>query len=325
MARIDLDTGSGNIRISDSNSLWFVRTDSQSGFKQNKDDYLIEELVYPNFNYDFCYFQKFKIADDILNQFLLRTDNADISKVELFNAQTDVLDSDLTGDLTDVTPGGSFTEETYGALVWYNHTIDTSLLGGYYYLLITLDNSETYESMPFYIFHFDDEDGVKIQWRNDVSSKYDDGIYQDGTYLFETRLDARIYDMEFGDNSENYVGFNETTQILKGRPLRSEILEYGPVHWFVAQLLNNASQHDYFYVNGKRYVADGGIEDENSTQDSKRTLIHSGTLKMTLKNYQRYVQLIEAEPAEIDGIKHGDDDDDFILHGGDADDIILYN
>jgi hypothetical protein len=293
MARIDFDISKNKyIRISDSNSLRWIRTDIQSGFRQNKDDYNIYDNEFPNIiDYFVNFFQEYKIGTNIFNQFAIAVDFDTITKIELYNIDG-TLHSDLTAGMS--ISKGPEEKQVYGNITWYNHIIDTSLLGGCYYVLISTNLGQTFRSESLHIHGMEDKYVIYVQYRNNVAgSVFDDGIYYDGINYPGFYIPGNIYDAEPGGEQEIYHSFNFQPIMLSGKPLRFDILNYGPVQWWFWEKLNLAKHHDVFFVNSKEYVTPVDLEKENI----ENSLYVKGSLRLQLKDYQNYV-ILEDIPEE---------------------------
>lgn len=312
--KIDIDIG--GVRLPKVNDLRFVRIDTRSGKKQNKDEYLLSELIYPVFSYEFDKKQKYNIGDSILNQIITKYT---INKVELYTSN-DVLVSDLTSDLVQArTP---VTTDDYGTVNYWNHEIDTTPLFGDYYILLTINSTQLYKSEIFRSQGLTDANGVLIQYYNDTESKSGDGVHYNGSMIFKFWIDGRIYTPEFNEERTIYNSFNFIPEVLKGVAQRYDILEYGTIPWFISEKLNLAIQHDNFKINGIDYIGKGNIRDTNIKSDPLGTLFHKGQLIAQPKNYEQYVSIIATEPEVQNNIIWGDSED--ILIWGDSTDRIIY-
>lgn len=301
MITIDFDiisTVKNYIRIPKSNSLLFRRTDIQSGYKQNKDDYNIYDSIFPEIIDHFeGYYQKFTNSGDnasIFNQFAIITDYDDIDTVELYKYSSGSwsLDSDLTSDLTN--PKGPTEMVTYGNVKWYNHIINTSTLGGYYRLIITTDLGYTYRSNSFYIFTMTDKDGVFIQCYNDSDSPFGDGIHYDGTNYPGWFMDGTMYPAEPGSEKQIYDSWDYEPEMLGGKPLRFDIFNYGAVQWFMWEKLNIALCHDHFFINEVEYKSDETLNNEQIN----KTYYNHGSIKLRAIGYESYAELTEVTEPE---------------------------
>lgn len=321
---VKIDIDSGGVRLMKSNDLRWVCTSHRSGYTQNKDEYLLSELNYINFNLDFTYNQKFNINDSILNQIATIHD---IDSIILYNS-SGVEINDLTGDASLVR---SVVTTEYGTVNYYNHTINTAALLGVYYVIITIGvdsgTDRTYRSELFEIKSMNADDGVYIEYSNNTASKYSDGIYYNGSMTFKFWIEGRIYDMELGEEKTMFNNFNYQPEVLKGQPIRGDILRYGKVPWFISEKLNLALQHDNLTINGIEYRSEEAVNDKMIQGDITGTLIREGSVVVRPQKYESYVPIIAETEAVTDDILYGESStDEYLLWGdSDTDDKLVYD
>lgn len=323
MALIDLDID--GIRLPESNVLRWIKTTSPSGYYQNKDDYLLPNWLFPNFDYSFKFYQKINIGQDILTQMAIAYSSSVSVTFELYDLDGN-LEDDLSSDLT-VTVAAIDTDD-YNTVIRYNHTIDTSLLGGVYYCLLTISidggSDITYQSELFKVSALTYKEGVLVKYYNNTNSIKDDGVYYGNGEYFLLWLDGKIDISEHGIEREIAESHDGYVNDLDAYPVKYTMLNYGKVHEHIVDKLFQAMTKDNIVINGKTYKCIE-IKNTNKKNDETGTLIHSGEIKLQLQGRYNYVPIIEAEAEPVLAIKYDSDDTHTIEYGSGDDKPILYD
>jgi len=283
----DIDISDGGVRIAKSNVLRWVRTDNQAGTLPLLDNRLLGNLVVPNTDDDWNYFPKYDntgTGDQINTQ--IATIHT-IGSFSLRNFRTDVEVSSIA------IPSATTTVNTsYGLVSYYDFNIDCSVLGGWYYVIATINTSQTYRCEPFYVSSINEGDTVVVKYYNNTTSYNNDGIYYGVKYnIF--RLESRFFDIEPGQIKTGYSGVNGIFNLLQGNALEYVNLQLGPVPFWVIRQLNLAILHDNLFINNRQYRA----EDSLNYEKIPNTYIYSGSVKLQDIGFESY-DVLEAVAAE---------------------------
>lgn len=296
----DILISDGGVEIAKSNVLRYVRTDNQSGTEQTLNNRLLTNMTIPNTSMDWNYFQKFKIADLIPTQIII--DVSEVTAIDSFKVY-DFEDDSLKATIT--IPAVTLTKDdvTYGTVNWYDFIINTSGYNGYYYVIVTINTTQLYQSEPFNVFAFTDDDGILLKWYNNIISRYNDGIYYDGTQLNIMRLESRFFHIEPGQEKTVYKGLLGRINILKGQPLMFIMLQLSGVPYWIFEKINIALQHDNFFINNEEFQTDEKFSIKHIKQGEQGTLITTGEVKLQQVNYEEYTEFEEAAAVVTDYVR----------------------
>ena len=322
MAEIDLNID--GIRLPETNVLRWVKTSSPSGYYQNKDDYLLPNWLFPNFDYSFKFYQKINIGQPILTQMAISYTTSVGVTFELYDLD-DILISDLSSDLTVAV--SAIDTDDYNTVIRYNHTISTSLLGGVYYckLTISIDGGDDieYTSELFKISSLTYKEGILIGCSNDINSIKDDGTYYGNGEVFYYWIDGKLDISKYGIEREIAESHDGYINDLDAFPVKYTIMNYGKVHEHIVDRLFQSMTKDNIIINGKTYKCIE-INNINKKYDETGTLIHTGTVKLQLQGRYNYVPIIEAEAEAVPAILYDDDDTHTIEYETGGDKPITY-
>jgi hypothetical protein len=262
------------IQIPLSNTLRMVRTDNQGTNLQNFSNRLLWQEDYVDYN-DRPYTQKISSADNILVQFA--TDVAlNLIKTEIYDLN-DQLVSDKSGNISLVLESTSF--NVYDLLF-------TFAVKGNYYLKMTFNSAETYESEIFQIDGFETEKMIKVEYNTGEN----DGIVYNNNQTFVIRFEARLVECTPDQDKEVYTNFNESLVNLNSYPTRKYKMEYGPVPRFIVEKLNLALSHEVFKINDVEYQSKDAPGSDLIKDNVTVTNLYEGTVNLQEVNYENYTE-----------------------------------
>jgi len=283
---------SNYVKISQLNSLTFRNTAKPS--YQNFHNTLDCNENYPNFDNSNSFYHAFHIGDTILIQ--VATNNT-AKTVTLINLETGI-ETDLTaavaGYSTAWSSVKSFITTDYDTVYFYQKTIYTSLLSGYYEITIEFDSDNVVSEL---IRVYDcDEETVLYNWTNSETGLRK-GIYFDGTQQFYLRIPSRFVTFEPGINILTNESFDNKLEALQSNALFYAILELDALPRFIVEKINVSLQVDTKKINGEQYEVESGMEVEHIKSNNIATNIYTGSLKFRLYDYESYPNFegIEAE------------------------------
>lgn len=260
------------IQIPKSNTLRMVRTDNQGSNLQNFDNRLLQQEDYVDYN-DRPYFQKISGSDVILIQFATDVVLGNIT-AEIYDLE-DVLISDETSNISLILASTSFS--------FYNLSF-TVAVEGFYYLKITFDTPDTYQSEYFQIDGFETAKMVKIEY----NTSENDGIIYDNSETFIVRLEGRLVEYTPGQEKEVYENHNQSLVNLNSFPIRTFTLEYGPIPRYMVEKLNLALSHQVFKVNDVEYQSKDGPDTSLLKDGVVITNLYADSVILQQVDYEDY-------------------------------------
>jgi len=271
----------GGVLLSDSNLLRFVRTDNYSSTKPTIFNRLTADYDYKNVSDDWNFFQKIDIGADVYIYYQFRTIYT-VNSIKLYDFDDDSLvESIIPLEIT----AAEFTDVNYGEIKTYYFNKKTELLGGRYYIIITINTSQTYECEPFIVETIDEAECVEIKYYNDVDSNWDDAIYYDGTQEFAFYLPARFFEIIPGSEKSVFENWNNNDQTLTGSPLLSVTLGLGGIPLWLMEKINIILQHDNVFINDLEVTNKDGVKSEWVKQGEVGTFIYTGTIMFSVNDY----------------------------------------
>lgn len=260
------------VQIPLSNTLRMVRTDNQGSNIQNFDNRLLQQEDYVDYN-DRPYYQKVYGSDVVLIQFATDVALGDIT-AGIYDLE-DVLISDETSNITLILTSTSFSS--------YNLSFSIAA-EGYYYLKITFDTPDVYQSEYFQVGGFETDNIVKIEY----NTSENDGIIYDNSETFVIRLEGRLAEYKPGQEKEVYENYNKSLVNLNSFPIRTFTLEYGPLPRYMVEKLNLALSHQVFKANDVEYQSKDG-PDTNLLKDSVViTNMYADSVMLQQVDYEDY-------------------------------------
>lgn len=297
----DILISDGGVEISESNALKFARTDNQSDTEQTINNRLLTQMTVPFTKSNWSFFQKFSNSSNGGAGDTIPTQIATIHTINSFIVKNFEDDSNVD-TIAVPTASKTINDTTYGNVSFYDFQIDISAYGGWYYVIATINTSQTYQCEPFYVSNFDNSKGVLISWYNDSDSDYDDGIDYTASPVNLMRLDARFFHFLTGGEISEYTGFLGRMEILQGQPLEFCNLELSGMPFWMMRKINIAAHHDYFFVNNERWVLAEGFRNEWI----KDTYINHGSLLLQKYDFENYTQYEAVTPTTSSRIKYKD-------------------
>jgi hypothetical protein len=268
------------------NVLRFVRTDNQATNIVNFDNRLLHQEDY-RFYYEKPYYQKFNIADPILTQI---STNYALPTTKLVNAIT-TADTTLTAWATIK----SVSTESDGTVTFYDLTIDTTYLSGYYYITMTFTGGIVYQSEYFHVGDYSDY--TKVQYTHSEIGEFK-GIYFSGVETFVFRLDSRLVEVRYGLNKVTNESFNARLENLTTDAKRYAVLELDALPRYIIQLLNVALQIDTLIINNVYYQVEEGLETEFVKEGNIATNMYTGNLILREVEFEVYENIVGIEEIE---------------------------
>jgi hypothetical protein len=286
---------SSYVKISQLNSLTFRNTATPS--YQTFHNTLDCNENYPNFDNSNSLYHAYHIGDTILIQ--VATNNT-AKTVTLINLETGV-ETDLTaavaGYSTAWSSVKSFVTTDYDTVYFYQKTIYTSLLSGYYEITIEFDADDDDVVSELIRVYDCDEETVLYNWTNSETGLRK-GIYFDGTQQFYLRIPSRFVTFEPGINILTNESFNNKLEALQSNALFYAILELDALPRFIVEKINVSLQVDTKKINGEQYEVESGIESEHIKSNNIATNIYTGSLKFRLYDYEIYPDFESEEEVE---------------------------
>lgn len=144
---------------------------------------------------------------------------------------------------------------------YYQVDIDTSLLEGFYYIRHTMisdnDKPEAHYRSDWFQVKTELTDSVLIEW---YGSNANNIPMQWGAKTQELRLVAHMADYAAGMNLTTLESSNNNLVNIVADPLNNRFLSIDNINEYMAEKINIAFSHDYFYVNGQRFGTNEPIE-----------------------------------------------------------------
>lgn len=228
-----------------SNSHRYIWEEDDNNLQTDK-NMLYEDYEYPNKYFSNIRQVIIQGSDDWVQ---FRTDYINIVS-ELYNC--DGLVTTLTN-----TP---ITTDAVG-FTYYQVDIDTSLLDGYYYIRHSMetdyDKPIVHYRTDWYQIKTELTDSVLLEWSGSLAN---DIPMQWGAKTQELRLVAHMADYAAGMNLTTLESSNNNLVNIVADPLNNRFLSIDNINEYMAEKINIAFSHDYFYVNGQRFGTNEPIE-----------------------------------------------------------------
>lgn len=260
------------IQIPLSNTLRMVRTDNQGSNLQNFDNRLLHQEDYEDYN-DRPYYQKVSSADTILIQFATDVDLGDIT-AGLYDLEDNLIANE-TSNISLILASTSFS--------FYDLSFTVGA-EGFYYLKITFDTPDIYQSEYFQIDGYETERMVKIEYNTDEN----DGIIYNNNQTFIIRIEGRLAEYEPGQNKETYTNFDESLVNLNSYPTRTAVFEYGFIPRYIVEKLNLALAHEIFKANDVEYQSNDEPGSDLLKDSIVITNMYKGETKLQQVTYEDY-------------------------------------
>lgn len=260
----------------ESNCLRFVQTSPTIQGNTTFSNKLYSDENFENINGFTPYVQKFAIGDKIIIQF--RASHANIS-CKLFNYNYT--------EVADITP-----TQVYDATIFkvYNCQIDTSLLGGNYYVQFQFTETgvQPYEySSEWFNVAENNSKLALIQWQ----TMYSDGIRYTGVELFGFRVEASVNECVMGSKLTTFTSYNNQLLNTAATVQRSFKFATDILPRFIVEKLIWALVHEELFVNGVRYTA----KDEPKSNEEEKSNLYK--LECTLQELE-YANYFKSDVVE---------------------------
>lgn len=267
----------------ESNVLRFVQTSPEQTGNTTFSNKLYSNETYNNIISFTPYLQKFAIGDKIVIQFRASHDGINCK----------VFDYNYT-EIQTITPTQVY--ETTNFKI-YNCEIDTSLLGGNYYVQFQFSDTgvQSYEFSSEW-FNIDVKNSILpiIQWQ----TMYSDGIYYTGIELFGFRVEASVNECLMGSKLTTFTSYNNqllntAATVQRGVKLATDFLPR-----FIIEKLTWAVTHETVIVNGVKYTA----KDEPKSSEEEKSNLYKFECQLQELEYANYLKTESVDQPSTDSV-----------------------
>ena len=249
----------------ESNCLRFVQTNPIIEGNTTFSNRLYSDEYFENINGFLPYVQKYAIGDKIVIQF--RASHATIT-CKVFNYNYT--------EVANITPTQVYDTTAYKI---YNCEIDTSLLGGNYYVQFQFTETgiQPYEySSEWFNVSEKNKQLPLIQWQ----TMYSDGIYYTGIELFGFRIEASVNECVMGSKLTAFTSYNNQLLNTAATVQRAFKFATDVLPRFIIEKLTWALVHEDLFVNGVKYTA----KDEPKSNEEEKSNLYK--LECTLQELE---------------------------------------